>query len=339
MYGNDFALDGEESPAAPPTPDEPLNAAESGLFDDLIDHEQRIEPRDEMPDAYRQTLIRQIAQHAHSEIIGMQPEGNWITRAPSLRRKAILMAKVQDEAGHGLYLYSAAETLGVDREDLLDRLHTGRQKYSSIFNYPTLTWADCGAIGWLVDGAAIMNQVPLCRCSYGPYARAMIRVCKEESFHQRQGFEILWTLMRGTPAQQAMAQDAADRWWWPALMMFGPPDTGDSAKGGHTEQSMAWGIKRFSNDDLRQKFVDMMVPQADRLGIRIPDDDLRWNAERGHYDFGPIDWDEFWRVLKGDGACNAERIEHRVAAHDEGEWVRDAATAYAAKQAAKEQVA
>jgi ring-1,2-phenylacetyl-CoA epoxidase subunit PaaA len=339
MYGNDFALDGEEPPASAPTPDEPLNAAESGLFDDLIDHEQRIEPRDEMPDAYRQTLIRQIAQHAHSEIIGMQPEGNWITRAPSLRRKAILMAKVQDEAGHGLYLYSAAETLGVDREDLLDRLHTGRQKYSSIFNYPTLTWADCGAIGWLVDGAAIMNQVPLCRCSYGPYARAMIRVCKEESFHQRQGFEILWTLMRGTPAQQAMAQDAADRWWWPALMMFGPPDTGDSAKGGHTEQSMAWGIKRFSNDDLRQKFVDMMVPQADRLGIRIPDDDLRWNAERGHYDFGPIDWDEFWRVLKGDGACNAERIEHRVAAHDEGEWVRDAATAYAAKQAAKEQVA
>jgi ring-1,2-phenylacetyl-CoA epoxidase subunit PaaA len=339
MYGNDFALDGEEPRASAPTPDEPLNAAESGLFDDLIDHEQRIEPRDEMPDAYRQTLIRQIAQHAHSEIIGMQPEGNWITRAPSLRRKAILMAKVQDEAGHGLYLYSAAETLGVDREDLLDRLHTGRQKYSSIFNYPTLTWADCGAIGWLVDGAAIMNQVPLCRCSYGPYARAMIRVCKEESFHQRQGFEILWTLMRGTPAQQAMAQDAADRWWWPALMMFGPPDTGDSAKGGHTEQSMAWGIKRFSNDDLRQKFVDMMVPQADRLGIRIPDDDLRWNAERGHYDFGPIDWDEFWRVLKGDGACNAERIEHRVAAHDEGEWVRDAATAYAAKQAAKEQVA
>jgi ring-1,2-phenylacetyl-CoA epoxidase subunit PaaA len=339
MYGNDFALDGEEPRASAPTPDEPLNAAESGLFDDLIDHEQRIEPRDEMPDAYRQTLIRQIAQHAHSEIIGMQPEGNWITRAPSLRRKAILMAKVQDEAGHGLYLYSAAETLGVDREDLLDRLHTGRQKYSSIFNYPTLTWADCGAIGWLVDGAAIMNQVPLCRCSFGPYARAMIRVCKEESFHQRQGFEILWTLMRGTPAQQAMAQDAADRWWWPALMMFGPPDTGDSAKGGHTEQSMAWGIKRFSNDDLRQKFVDMMVPQADRLGIRIPDDDLRWNAERGHYDFGPIDWDEFWRVLKGDGACNAERIEHRVAAHDEGEWVRDAATAYAAKQAAKEQVA
>ena len=336
MYGNDFATDAEDRL---PGPDEPLNAAESGLFDDLIDAEQRIEPRDEMPDAYRQTLIRQIAQHAHSEIIGMQPEGNWITRAPSLRRKAILMAKVQDEAGHGLYLYSAAETLGVDREDLLERLHTGRQKYSSIFNYPTLTWADCGAIGWLVDGAAIMNQVPLCRCSYGPYARAMIRVCKEESFHQRQGFEILWDLMRGTDEQKAMAQDAANRWWWPALMMFGPPDTGDAAKGGHTEQSMAWGIKRFANDDLRQKFVDMMVPQADRLGITIPDPDLKWNAERGHYDFGPIDWDEFWRVLKGDGACNAERIAHRRHAHDEGAWVREAASAYAAKQAVKEQVA
>jgi len=336
MYGNDFDTGDER---ALPGPDEPLNAAESGLFDDLIDHEQRIEPRDEMPEDYRQTLIRQIAQHAHSEIIGMQPEGNWITRAPSLRRKAILMAKVQDEAGHGLYLYSAAETLGVDREDLLDRLHTGRQKYSSIFNYPTLTWADCGAIGWLVDGAAIMNQVPLCRCSYGPYARAMIRVCKEESFHQRQGFEILWTLMRGTEGQQAMAQDAADRWWWPALMMFGPPDTGEAAKGGHTEQSMAWGIKRFSNDDLRQKFVDMMVPQADRLGIRIPDPDLRWNAERGHYDFGPIDWDEFWRVLKGDGPCNAERITFRRKAHDEGAWVREAASAFAAKRASREAVA
>jgi len=333
MYGNDF---GPDADSALPNPDEPLNAAESGLFDDLLDADQRIEPRDEMPDAYRQTLIRQIAQHAHSEIIGMQPEGNWITRAPSLRRKAILMAKVQDEAGHGLYLYSAAETLGVDRADLLDRLHDGKQKYSSIFNYPTLTWADCGAIGWLVDGAAIMNQVPLCRCSYGPYARAMIRVCKEESFHQRQGFEILWTLMRGTDAQKAMAQDAADRWWWPALMMFGPPDTGEAAKGGHTEQSMAWGIKRFSNDDLRQKFVDMMVPQAEKLGIVLPDPDLRWNEQRGHYDFGPIDWDEFWRVLKGDGPCNAERIAHRRATHEEGAWVREAATAYAAKQAARE---
>jgi len=333
MYGNDF---GPDADSGLPSPHEPLNAAESGLFDDLLEADQRIEPRDDMPEAYRETLIRQIAQHAHSEIIGMQPEGNWITRAPSLRRKAILMAKVQDEAGHGLYLYSAAETLGVDRQELLDRLHSGKQKYSSIFNYPTLTWADCGAIGWLVDGAAIMNQVPLCRCSYGPYARAMIRVCKEESFHQRQGFEILWTLMRGTEAQKAMAQDAANRWWWPALMMFGPPDTGEAAKGGHTEQSMAWGIKRFSNDDLRQKFVDMMVPQAQRLGLELPDPQLRWNEERGHWDFGPIDWDEFWRILKGDGPCNAERLAHRRAAHEEGAWVREAANAYAAKHAARE---
>ena len=339
-------------------PDEPLNASEtgdyatalagaaaagdrsglddSGSFDALIDADLRVEPRDAMPEAYRKTLIRQIAQHAHSEIIGMQPEGAWISRAPSLRRKAILTAKVQDEAGHGLYLYSAAETLGIDRAELLDLLHAGRQKYSSIFNYPTLTWADCGAIGWLVDGAAIMNQVPLCRCSYGPYSRAMIRVCKEESFHQRQGFEILWTLSRGTAEQKAMAQDAADRWWWPALMMFGPHDTGEAATGGHTEQSMAWGIKRFSNDDLRQRFVDMMVLQADRLGLTLPDPDLRWNAERGHWDFGPIDWTEFQRVLKGDGPCNAERIAHRRAAHDEGGWVREAATAYAAKQASRE---
>jgi ring-1,2-phenylacetyl-CoA epoxidase subunit PaaA len=341
MYGSDVI-----------DPDEPLNAAETdaydgalahderrdgagGDFDALIAADQRIEPRDAMPDKYRETLIRQIAQHAHSEIIGMQPEGNWITRAPSLRRKAILIAKVQDEAGHGLYLYSAAETLGIDRQELLDRLHSGKQKYSSIFNYPTLTWADCGAIGWLVDGAAIMNQVPLCRCSYGPYARAMIRVCKEESFHQRQGFEILWTLMRGTPEQQAMAQDAANRWWWPALAMFGPADTGEAAKGGHTEQSMAWGIKRFSNDDLRQKFVDMTVPQAEKLGVTLPDPAIRWNEERGHYDFGEIDWDEFWRVLRGDGPCNAERIAHRRRAHDEGAWVREAANAYAAKQAAR----
>ena len=295
--------------------------------------DQRIEPRDWMPEAYRKTLIRQIAQHAHSEIIGMQPEGNWITRAPSLRRKAILMAKVQDEAGHGLYLYSAAETLGVDRAELLDLLHSGRQKYSSIFNYPTLTWADIGAIGWLVDGAAIMNQVPLCRCSYGPYARAMIRVCKEESFHQRQGFEILWTLMRGTPAQQDMAQDAVNRWWWPALMMFGPSGhRGGATRGGHTEQSMAWGIKRFSNDDLRQKFVDMSVPQALKIGLTLPDPDLRLNEESGHWDFGAIDWSELWRVIKGDGACNAERIEHRVGAHNEGAWVREAGAAYAAKQ-------
>jgi ring-1,2-phenylacetyl-CoA epoxidase subunit PaaA len=335
-------------------PDEPLNAAELAenndavtvaatalaphpdggwSFDTLLAADLRIEPRDGMPEAYRKTLIRQIAQHAHSEIIGMQPEGNWISRAPSLRRKAILMAKVQDEAGHGLYLYSAAETLGVDRAELLDMLHTGRQKYSSIFNYPTLTWADNGAIGWLVDGAAIMNQVPLCRCSYGPYARAMIRICKEESFHQRQGFEILWTLSRGTPAQKAMAQDAANRWWWPALMMFGPPDTGEAATtGGHTAQSMAWGIKRFANDELRQKFVDMTVPQAQKLGLALPDPDLRFNEASGHWDFGAIDWSELRRVIKGDGACNAERIEHRVAAHNQGRWVREAASAYAAKR-------
>jgi ring-1,2-phenylacetyl-CoA epoxidase subunit PaaA len=328
MYGNDVT--------------EPLNAAETQdyatalqeHFDGLIEGDKRIEPRDAMPEAYRKTLIRQMAQHAHSEIIGMQPEGNWISRAPSLRRKAILMAKVQDEAGHGLYLYSAAETLGMDRAEMLDLLHTGKQRYSSIFNYPTLTWADMGAIGWLVDGAAIMNQVPLCRCSYGPYARAMIRVCKEESFHQRQGFEILWVLARGTQEQKAMAQDAADRWWWPALMMFGPPDSGGAAaEGGHTAQNMAWGIKRFSNDDLRQKFIDMTVPQAHKLGLTLPDPDLRWDSERGHWDFGPIDWDEFSRVLKGDGPCNAQRMEHRRTAHEEGAWVREAATAYAAKQA------
>ncbi len=343
MYGNDFI-----------DPDTPLNAAETGeyadavaaasgmtrpatdtsAFDQLIAADLRIEPRDDMPEAYRKTLIRQIAQHAHSEIIGMQPEGNWITRAPSLRRKAILTAKVQDEAGHGLYLYSAAETLGVDRAELLDLLHAGKQKYSSIFNYPTLTWADNGAIGWLVDGAAIMNQVPLCRCSYGPYARAMIRTCKEESFHQRQGFELLWDLMRGTPEQQQMAQDATNRWWWPALAMFGPRDTGEHATdGGHTAQSMAWGIKRFANDDLRQKFVDMTVPQAKKLGVTLPDPDLKWNEERGHWDFGEIDWDEFWRVIKGDGPCNADRLAHRLAAHEAGSWVRDAANAYADKHA------
>ena len=284
-----------------------------------------------MPEAYRKTLIRQIAQHAHSEIIGMQPEGNWITRAPSLRRKAILMAKVQDEAGHGLYLYSAAETLGVDRDELLDLLHAGRQKYSSIFNYPTLTWADMGAIGWLVDGAAIVNQVPLCRCSYGPYARAMVRICKEESFHQRQGFEILHTLSHGTPAQKAMAQDAVDRWWWPSLMMFGPPDD----ESPNSAQSMAWGIKRFTNDELRQRFVDMTVPQAEVLGLTLPDPDLRLDEATGHYDFGEIDWSEFFAVLKGNGPCNPQRIEHRRRAHDEGAWVREAAAAYAAKQAAR----
>jgi ring-1,2-phenylacetyl-CoA epoxidase subunit PaaA len=300
-------------------------------FDAVLAADERIEPRDWMPEKYRATLIRQIAQHAHSEIIGMQPEGAWLTRAPSLRRKAILLAKVQDEAGHGMYLYSAAETLGVDRSDLLDRLHTGAQKYSTIFNYPTLEWADVGVIGWLVDGAAIVNQVPLCRCSYGPYARAMIRICKEESFHQRQGFEMLLALRDGTDGQRAMLQDAVNRWWWPSLMMFGPPD-GASA---NSAASFAWKIKRHSNDDLRQRFVDMTAPQADVLGVRLPDDDMRWNPERGSYDFGEIDWDEFARVVKGDGPCNAERIERRTAAHAEGEWVREAATAYAAKQAAE----
>jgi ring-1,2-phenylacetyl-CoA epoxidase subunit PaaA len=300
-------------------------------FERTIADNQRIEPRDWMPEDYRRSLVRQIAQHAHSEIIGMQPEGNWITRAPSLRRKAILMAKVQDEAGHGMYLYSAAETLGVDRAELLDLLHAGRQRYSSIFNYPTLTWADVGAIGWLVDGAAIMNQVPLCRCSYGPYARAMIRICKEESFHQRQGYELLHTLSHGTPSQREMAQDAVDRWWWPSLMMFGPPD----ADSPHSAQSMAWKIKLFSNDDLRQKFVDICVPQAEVLGLELPDPQLRWNEQRGHYDFGPIDWDEFSAVLRGDGPCNAQRLAHRRRVHAEGEWVRAAAAAYAAKHSAE----
>jgi len=299
-------------------------------FQALIDTDQRIEPRDWMPDAYRKTLIRQIAQHAHSEIIGMQPEGNWITRAPSLRRKAILMAKVQDEAGHGLYLYCAAETLGVDRAGLIDLLHQGRQKYSSIFNYPTLTWADVGAIGWLVDGAAITNQIPLCRCSFGPYARAMVRVCKEESFHQRQGFELLYALSHGTPAQHAMAQDAVDRWWWPSLEMLGPPD----AESPHSAQSMAWGIKRFSNDALRQRFVDMVAPQAAVLGLTPPDPELRWNEERGHYDFGACDFEELRRVVGGDGPCNRRRAAHHLKAHEDGAWVREAAAAYAAKHAA-----
>jgi ring-1,2-phenylacetyl-CoA epoxidase subunit PaaA len=302
-------------------------------FDDLIEANERVEPRDAMPDAYRATLVRQMAQHAHSEIIGMQPEGNWLTRAPSLRRKAILLAKVQDEAGHGLYLYAAAETLGVSRDDLLDALHAGRQKYSSIFNYPTLTWADIGAIGWLVDGAAIVNQVPLCRCSYGPYARAMVRICKEESFHQRQGFELLHTLSHGTEAQHAMAQDAVDRWWWPSLMMFGPPDDAST----HSGESMAWGIKRFSNDTLRQRFVDMTVPQAEVLGLTLPDPDLRWNEERGSWDFGEIDFTELYEVVRGNGPCNAERLGHRVQAHEDGAWVRDAAAAYAGKHARVEE--
>ena len=300
-------------------------------FEATIAADQRIEPRDWLPDAYRKTMVRQIAQHAHSEIIGMQPEGNWITRAPSLRRKAILLAKVQDEAGHGLYLYSAAETLGADRTELTEMLISRRQKYSSIFNYPTLTFADVGVIGWLVDGAAICNQVPLCRSSYGPYARAMIRICKEESFHQRQGYELLLTMMRGTPEQQAMVQEATNRFWWPSLMMFGPPD-GDSP---NTAQSMAWKIKRHTNDELRQRFVDMSVPQAEVLGVTLPDPLLKWNEARGHYDFGPIDWSELKRVIAGDGPCNAERVERRRRAHEDGAWVREAASAHAAKESAR----
>ncbi|NMD55531.1 MULTISPECIES: 1,2-phenylacetyl-CoA epoxidase subunit PaaA [Tsukamurella] len=301
-------------------------------FERIVQSDQRIEPRDWMPDGYRKTLIRQIAQHAHSEIIGMQPEGNWLTRAPSLRRKAILMAKVQDEAGHGLYLYSATETLGVDRAELTANLIEGRQKYSSIFNYPTLSYADVGVIGWLVDGAAICNQVPLCRSSYGPYGRAMIRVCKEESFHQRQGFELLMTMMSGTQGQRDMVQESVNRWWWPALMMFGPPDD----RSPNSAQSMAWRIKRHTNDELRQRFVDMSVPQAEVLGVTFPDPDLAWNAERGSYDFGEPDWDEFMQVVKGNGATSVERIANRRAAHENGAWVREAAAAFAARTAGSE---
>ncbi len=306
------------------------SAERLAAFQARIDAEEKIEPKDWMPEAYRRTLIRQISQHAHSEIIGMQPEGNWLTRAPTLKRKAILIAKVQDEAGHGHYLYGSAETLGTTREEMIGDLLCGKAKYSSIFNYPTLTWADIGAIGWLVDGAAIMNQVPLCRCSYGPYARAMVRICKEESFHQRQGFDIMLTLSRGTAEQKAMAQDALDRWWWPSLMMFGPSDR-DST---HSAQSMAWKIKRFSNDELRQKFVDVTVPQAEFLGLRVPDDDLELDADTGHYRFGEIDWQEFVEVLKGNGPCNRQRLETRRRAHAEGAWVREAARAHAAKRAA-----
>ncbi|WP_404436328.1 1,2-phenylacetyl-CoA epoxidase subunit A [Microbacterium aerolatum] len=312
------------------TGDEELTP-EQRRFDEIIAADSRIEPRDWMPDAYRKTLIRQISQHAHSEIIGMQPEGNWITRAPSLKRKAILMAKVQDEAGHGLYLYSAVQTLGITRDEMTDQLITGKARYSSIFNYPTPTWADMGAIGWLVDGAAICNQVPLCRASYGPYGRAMVRVCKEESFHQRQGFEILLTLMQGTDAQREMAQDAVNRWYWPSLMMFGPPD-GDSP---NSAQSMAWNIKRFSNDELRQRFIGMLVPQAEVLGISLPDPELHFDEERGEYVGGEIDWTEFFEVLAGRGPMNAERARARREAHEEGAWVREAAAEYARKQAAR----
>ena len=303
------------------------------IFQDKIDADIRIEPKDWMPDAYRKTLVRQMSQHAHSEIVGMLPEANWITRAPTLRRKATLIAKVQDEAGHGLYLYAATETLGTGREELLEQLHTGKAKYSSIFNYPTLTWADMGAIGWLVDGAAIMNQVPLCRASYGPYARAMVRICKEESFHQRQGFEILLTLSKGSEGQRRMCQDAIDRWWWPSVMMFGPNDDASP----HSAQSMQWKIKRFSNDELRQRFVDVCAEQVKLLGMTLPDPDLKWNEQRQHYDFGAINWDEFWNVVKGNGPCNKERLAARVRAHEEGAWVREAATAYASKQQAAQQ--
>ena len=305
-----------------------MSDRELEIFDDKLEQEIRIEPKDWMPDDYRKTLIRQISQHAHSEIVGMLAGRNWITRAPHLRRKAILLAKVQDEAGHGLYLYSAAETLGISREEMVDQLLSGKAKYSSIFNYPTLTWADIGAIGWLVDGAAIMNQVPLCRTSYGPYARAMIRVCKEESFHQRQGFEILLTLCRGRREQKEMAQDALNRWWWPSLMMFGPNDDNSP----HTAQSMKWKIKRFTNDELRQKFVDICTDQAKVLGLTIPDPDLKWNEERKHYDFGEINWDEFWQVVNGNGPCNKERMAARIKAHEDGAWVREAAEAYASKR-------
>ncbi|MEI7968303.1 MAG: 1,2-phenylacetyl-CoA epoxidase subunit PaaA [Betaproteobacteria bacterium] len=325
----------------PPPPGEPSDhagargldeAAMQGVFDQKLDRGEFIEPKDWMPEAYRRTLVRQISQHAHSEIVGMLPEGNWITRAPTLKRKSILLAKVQDEGGHGLYLYAAAETLGVSRDALTEALLSGKAKYSSIFNYPTLTWADVGVIGWLVDGAAIMNQIPLCRCSYGPYARAMIRVCKEESFHQRQGYDLLLAMMRGTREQRDMVQDAVNRWWWPALMMFGPHDSESPNSG----QSMRWGIKRISNDELRKRFVDATVPQGKVLGVTMPDPDLRWNEARGHHDFGAIDWSEFWNVVNGHGQCNRERLEVRRKAWEDGAWVREAALAHAARQEARD---
>jgi ring-1,2-phenylacetyl-CoA epoxidase subunit PaaA len=310
-------------------------SAEEQAFQARIDAGVRIEPKDWMPEAYRKTLIRQISQHAHSEIVGQLPEGNWVTRAPTLKRKSILLAKIQDEAGHGLYLYGAAETLGVSRDELLAALHAGKAKYSSIFNYPTLSWADIGAIGWLVDGSAIINQIPLCRCSYGPYARAMIRVCKEEAFHSRQGYDIMMKLAQGSPEQKAMAQDALNRWWWPSLMMFGPPD----ANSVNSAQSSQWRIKLFSNDELRQRMVDQTVPQAEYLGLAIPDPKLRFNEATGHYEFGEIDWDEFHNVLKGNGPCNRERLRTRVQAWEDGQWFRDALVAHADKQAAKKAAA
>jgi len=310
---------------------QPPASPEAAAFQARIDADGRIEPQDWMPEAYRKTLVRQMSQHAHSEIVGMLPEGNWISRAPSLKRKAILIAKVQDEGGHGLYLYSGAETLGTSRAEMIDALHSGKAKYSSIFNYPTLNWADVGVIGWLVDGAAIMNQIPLCRCSYGPYARAMVRICKEESFHQRQGYEALLVMMRGTQKQRDMVQDAVNRWWWKCLAMFGPPD----ADSPHSAQAQQWGIKRISNDDLRQKFVDATVPQAKVLGVTLPDPDLKWNEARQHYDFGQIEWKEFWSTVEGNGPCNKERLATRVKAHKNGQWVRDAALAHAQKQQAR----
>jgi ring-1,2-phenylacetyl-CoA epoxidase subunit PaaA len=330
MYTQAMDLMGQEERSA-------LEDAEKQQrFDARIDAGEFIEAKDWMPEHYRRTLVRQISQHAHSEIVGMLPEGNWITRAPTLKRKAILLAKVQDEGGHGLYLYAAAETLGTSRDQMLGALHSGKAKYSSIFNYPTLTWADVGVIGWLVDGAAIMNQVPLCRCSYAPYARAMVRICREESFHQRQGFDALYTMMtKGTDAQRTMVQDATNRWWWPSLMMFGPPDD----QSPHSEQSMRWGIKRNSNDELRQKFVDACVDQAKVLGVTLPDPDLKWNEARGHWDFGAIDWSEFWRVVGGDGPCNRERLAARVKAWDDGAWVREAALAHERKRAIREKEA
>ena len=331
------AMDTAPREQVDPNPEAVRSSEEAQLearFEARIDGGAFIEAKDWMPEHYRKTLVRQISQHAHSEIVGMLPEGNWITRAPTLKRKTILLAKIQDEAGHGLYLYAAAETLGTSRDQMLHALHSGKAKYSSIFNYPTLSWADMGVIGWLVDGAAIMNQVPLTRCSYAPYARAMVRICREESFHQRQGFDALLVMMKdGTAAQRAMVQEAVDRWWWPSLMMFGPPD-GEST---HSAQSARWGIKRISNDNLRQKFVDATVEQAKVLGVTMPDPQLQWNEARGHHDFGPIDWEEFWRVVGGHGPCNKERLAARGKAWDDGAWVRDAAMAHAAKQRAREQ--
>ncbi|MGD9603312.1 MAG: 1,2-phenylacetyl-CoA epoxidase subunit PaaA [Gammaproteobacteria bacterium] len=328
MYTQAMDIPGGDDKAATPMVEDAAAAAE---FEAHCADGNFVEAKDWMPAAYRRTLIRQISQHAHSEIVGMLPEGNWVTRAPSLQRKAILLAKIQDEGGHGLYLYAAAETLGISRDEMITALHAGKAKYSSIFNYPALTWADIGVIGWLVDGAAIMNQVPLCRCSYGPYARAMIRICREESFHQRQGYDLLVTMMQGTEAQRAMVQDAVNRWWWPVLMMFGPHDK-DSQ---HSETSSRWGIKRISNDDLRQKFVDAIVEQARVLGVTLPDPDLKWNAARGHHDFGAIDWQEFWNVVNGHGPCNRERMAARVQAWEDGAWVREAALAHANKRAAR----